>query len=134
MILVSLHVFVINKPFDLFFDHLLGGYKHVLEYFYQLCLQGSIGHLLSHFHYLYNGLLNMEGKRRERVERERKKGEGRERREREKGVGRERRKGEGRKREGSGERERRKEEGRERERREREEREGRERGREGGGK
>lgn len=55
--LVSLDVLVLNEPLDLFLDHFLLREEHVLQDLHQLGLQLSVCDLLTHLHYLNDGLL-----------------------------------------------------------------------------
>ena len=48
---------VVYEPFDLFFDHLLGGQEHVLQDVDQLGLELGVGDALPHLEDLDDGLL-----------------------------------------------------------------------------
>lgn len=48
VIIISLHVLVLDEPFDLFLDQLLGRQKHVLQDFHELRLECGIADHLPH--------------------------------------------------------------------------------------
>lgn len=64
---VSLDVLVLNEPLDLFLDHFLLREEHVLQDLHQLGLQLSVCDLLTHLHYLNDGLLKCCSRRNKRI-------------------------------------------------------------------